>query len=262
MGNGSHSSTRSRLLAAALVACSFAHAASQEPTPSTQGTGRAITSVTALEEMIATAESCLNRGDKVGAREACSVALAAAQSHLADQTFLAASEQALTRLGATASRAGSVRTAHDAWQAVHRHREATLPDDHEDLDAARWHLAQAKSELGDLRGALVLQEQVLAARTRRLPDDHLELQVARGNLGSSKRELGDLKGALALHEKAFDVLSRVLPDDSRRCRRATLHLAYIAQAAASRRCVRRSTPPAPASSWRRCGKSTTPRLRS
>ena len=170
-------------------------------------------SMAQLEELVAKAEALLKAGDRAGARAACKEALALAALDRATPEWLAAADGVLWRLGFAARDAVDIRSAHDTLQAVHRHREATLPDDHPKLQWARNNLANTKKMLGDLPGALELQEKVLAVRLATLPDDHPDLQSARGNLARTKKALGDLLGALALQEKVTSALSATLPDD-------------------------------------------------
>ena len=170
-------------------------------------------SIAQIDELVAKAKALLKAGDQAGARAACKEALALAALDRATLEWLAAADGVLWRLGRAAYQAGDLGAAHAAWQAVHRHREASLPDDHPNLQLARGNLAATKKALGDLAGALALQEKVLAVLSATQPDDHHDLQVARGNLANTKKELGDLPGALALEEKVLAVFSATLPDD-------------------------------------------------
>ena len=170
-------------------------------------------SIAQIDELVAKAKALLKAGDQAGARAACKEALALAALDRATLEWLAAADGVLWRLGRAAYQAGDLGAAHAAWQAVHRHREASLPDDHPNLQLARGNLAATKKALGDLAGALALQEKVLAVLSATQPDDHPGLQTARGNLAATKRVQGDLAGALALQEKVLAVRLATLPDD-------------------------------------------------
>ncbi len=89
----------------------------------------------------------------------------------------------------------------------------TLPEDHPDLQRARFNLAASMYGQGDLPSARPLFEQVLAAYSRTLPEDHSDLQRARLGLAASMSDQGDLPGARALEEQVLAVCSRTLPED-------------------------------------------------
>ncbi|HEX5051282.1 MAG TPA: tetratricopeptide repeat protein [Planctomycetota bacterium] len=170
-------------------------------------------SVARLEEFIANAKALLESGDRSAARDVCKAALAAAALDDATPAWFAAADGALWRLGLAAYSAADLATARTAWEALCRHREATLPEDHADLQAVRLNLGAVEGSLGDLPGALELFEAVVASFSRTLPDDHPDLQRARSGLANVKRILGDLPGALALQEQVLAVRTRTLPDD-------------------------------------------------
>jgi len=217
---------RSGLAAACLLVSGVV---AQEP-EAKPGTAAAIhRSVAKLEELVAKAEALGKSGDPAAAREACKAALVEAALDEATPEWLAAADRVLFRLGLSAYRAGDVRAAHDAWKAVHQHCEATLPDEHPDLQTARQNLAATKRLLGDLPGALALQEQVLAVRSRTLPAEHPDLQVARLNLANTKNSLGDLPGALALQELVLAVFSKTLPAEHPNLQLARGNLAITKQ---------------------------------
>ncbi len=166
-----------------------------------------------LDELVQEAQSLLQKGDRDGARAACQRALAEAKLEGASDAWLAAAADALWRLGFPAYQSGDLRTAHDAWEAAHRYRSRTLPEDHPNLQGVRRNLAITKAALGDLHGAHALQESVLAVRSKTLPDDHQDLQTARTSLARTKAALGQLSAANALFEKVLAVFSVTLPDD-------------------------------------------------
>ncbi|MFO1031188.1 MAG: CHAT domain-containing tetratricopeptide repeat protein [Planctomycetota bacterium] len=185
----------------------------QEPTPAEKPAVQLQAEASELQALAAEAEALVRKGDMAGAREACKRALRRKDLADASDAWLAAAADALWKLGYSAYQAGELRTAHDAWAAVHRHRSTTLPDEHPDLQAARQALAGTKEALGDLPGAHALFEKVFEVRVRTLPDEHPDLQVARGNLAVTRRALGDLPGALALEEQVLAARCKTLPDD-------------------------------------------------
>lgn len=217
-----------------VAAAWFASCTATEPMPAGSG-GGGVThhapdetftgSVACVDQLVAKAERLLKEGDPTAARGACKAALDAAALDKATAGWLAAADGALWRLGLAAQAAGDLRTAHVAWQAAHRHREAVLPDDHPDLQRARENLAMTTNAIGDLRAALALQEKALAVYVASLPDDSPDVQRARGNLAATLISLGDLAGALALQEKVLAVFARTLPDHHPEMQRARGNLA-------------------------------------
>ncbi len=170
-------------------------------------------SVAQIEESVERAESLLKAGDRIGARAACEEASALAALDKATPEWLAVAHGVLWRMGLAAYQSGDLDVTHAAWQALLRHRESTLTDDHPDLQSARSNLAVTKFTLRDLAGALELEEKVLAVQLATLPAEHVDLQKARGNLANTKYALGDFAGAQALQEKMLAVFSATLPDD-------------------------------------------------
>jgi hypothetical protein len=166
-----------------------------------------------IEQLTAEAEALTKTGDLQAARKKCKAALAIARLAGATGERIAALHKELWSLGCAADDAEDPYVASAAWEAVYRHRVATLPDEHPDLQDARQNLAITKMQLGDLSGANALFEKVYAVCSKTLPDEHPDLQDARENLAATKAELGDLKGALALDEKVYAVLSKTLPDE-------------------------------------------------
>ena len=131
----------------------------------------------------------------------------------------------LSELGSFAQESGDLDAAKRARERVLERREASLPDDHPDLQQARAGLAITIKALGDLDGARALEEKVLEVRSRTLPDDDPDLQRARANLANTIDDLGDLAGARALKEKVLEIRSRTLPDDHPDLQRARMNLA-------------------------------------
>ena len=162
--------------------------------------------------LLEAASAALKATDSKGAREHASAAidaLLARPEAERDGAWL----HLLERAGRAAQDAQDPRTASRARRVVLEVRSRTLPDEHPDLQSARFHLANSLYALGDLTGARALQEKVLDVFSRTLPDGHPNLQKARSFLAATLYKLGDLTAAKVLQEQVLEVDSRTLPDE-------------------------------------------------
>jgi hypothetical protein len=148
--NGAARATAVRVVAGIWAAALGSHTPAQEPAE-----GEALDR---LQASVERAEALVEKGDLPQAREEARAAWEIARD-LASKGDERA-QALLWRLGHAALQAQGLRTARDAWLQVVAHREAILPDDHRDLQAARHNLAVTKLETGDAQGALALLEKV------------------------------------------------------------------------------------------------------
>jgi CHAT domain-containing protein/tetratricopeptide (TPR) repeat protein len=169
--------------------------------------------VARLERTVTETESLLQQGNVVAACEACRRAAADADLESTDPDWLAATGDAVWRLGLCAFDAGEFRIAHDAFAAALRHRASTLQEDDLELLKARGNLAVIKHRLGDSRGALDLQEAVLATLSRTRPVDDPVLLDTQSNIAMTRLALGDAERAKELLEQALAVHSALKPED-------------------------------------------------
>jgi hypothetical protein len=174
-----------RVLCASLLLTATAIA--QEPTPQADSPDELQAAAAELSRMVDEAEALVEQGDMAGARVACQRALERAGLENASDAWLAAAEDPLWRLGFSAYRAGDLRSAHDAWEAVHSHRSKTLPDDHPDLQAARGNLALTKKALGDLQARSRCRSRCSRSCRRRCPTT---IRTCRGALEPRRHQEG------------------------------------------------------------------------
>lgn len=172
-------------------------------------------SVAAIERELAAATQALQAGDVQAAHRAGRQALALAELDGASADRLAALDGVLWQLGRMSWRARDFATADRALVAVLRHREATLPEEHDGVQMARHQLAFVRNGLGQLESARDLLSGVLEVASKNLPDDNDRVQMMRGSLAEVLVQLGDLQRARTLQEKVLAVFTARHPDDHR-----------------------------------------------